>query len=154
MNALSKILLISATVIGISACSAPGPGPMLTMSGPVHTPVFEPIALDVVKDGSEKVYFKEFTVMYDRKEAQLSGVFFITDNGAYMVKWDSRSYQYNLQYKIHRDNILSISDDKVIRSFWPDSNLLVIKDKQGHEVGFSLKGKEAARTFLHEISDK
>ncbi|MDO6563509.1 hypothetical protein Q4488_08955 [Amphritea sp. 1_MG-2023] len=152
MNALSKLLFISATVIGISACSAPGP--MQTMSGPIHTPVFEPVALDVVKDGSEKVYFKETAAMYEGKEAQLLGIFFITDNGAYMVKWDRRSYEYTLQYKIHRDNILSISDDKVVRSFWPDSNLLVIKDKQGHEVGFSLNGKAAARSFLHDISGK
>lgn len=150
-NAL-KILLISASVAGISACSSPGP--MQTIYGPMNTPVFEPVALDSVKDGSSKVYFKEWTTMYENKEIQLWGVFFITENGAYMANWDARSYEYNLRYKINRNDIESISDDKVVRSFWPDSNLLIIKDKQGHEVGFALNGKGAARSFLNEISGK
>jgi len=152
MKKTLKILIISTSAVAVSACSTPGP--MQTMYGPMNTPVFEPVALDTVKDGSSKVYFKEWTTMYENKEIKLWGVFFITENGAYMASWDTQSYEYNLKYKINKDDVELVSDDTVARSFWPDSDLLIIKDKLGNEVGFALNGKGAARSFLNEISGK
>lgn len=34
---------------------------------------------------------------------------------------------------------------------WIDSDLLIITDKKGDEVGFALKGKNAARSFLQSF---
>ncbi|MFT6914667.1 MAG: hypothetical protein ACJAWL_000963 [Motiliproteus sp.] len=149
---VGRFITISFIALGVSACSSPGP--MQTMYGPMNTPVFDPVVIDTVKDGSEKVHFKEWTTMYENKEIQLWGVFFITDNGAYMANWDARGYEYNLKYKIDASNIALVSDEKVVRDMWIDSNLLVITDDKGHEVGFALNGKNAARTFLQNISEK
>ncbi|CUA83163.1 hypothetical protein [Pseudidiomarina woesei] len=147
-----KIFSVIIMMMFLAGCAAPGP--MHTIRGPMNTPVFDPVILDTVKDGSKKVRFKEWTTMYENKELQLWGVFFITDNGAYLANWDMNGYEYNLRYKLAASELDSISDDKVVRSMWADSNLLIIKDKNGHEVGFALNGKNAARAILREISEK
>ena len=147
----SSILLIS-TLLITGGCASPGP--MQTMMGPMKTSAFDPVILDTVKDSSEKVHFKEWTTMYENKELQQWGVFFITDNGAYMAEWDVRGYEYNLRYKLPAKELNTVSDDMVVRDMWPDSNLLILKDKSGHEVGFALNGKNAARAILKEISAK
>ena len=144
-----SILLIS-SLLTIGGCASPGP--MQTTTGPINTSAFEPVILDTVKDGSEKVHFKEWTTMYENKELQQWGVFFITDNGAYMAEWDFRGYEYNLRYKLLAKELDAVSDDKVVRDMWTDSNLLILQDKSGHKVGFALNGKNAARAILKEIS--
>jgi hypothetical protein len=146
---VAKFGFITLVVSTLSACSSPGP--MQTMQGPLNTPVFEPVAIHTVKDGSSSVLFKEWTTMYENQELKLWGVFFITQNGAYMANWDSRSYEYNLRYRIDPSDISSISEETVERSMWIDSDLLVITDHNGHEVGFALNGKNAARSFLQNI---
>lgn len=147
-----KSILLISSLFTLGGCASPGP--MQTALGPMNTPAFEPVILDTVKDGSEKVHFKEWTTMYENKELQLWGVFFITDNGAYLANWDTRGYEYNLRYKLPATELASISDDTVVRDMWADSNLLILKDKSGHEVGFALNGKNAARSILKEISAK
>tara|TARA_R110002073_G_scaffold336545_1_gene535018 strand:- start:901 stop:1356 length:456 start_codon:yes stop_codon:yes gene_type:complete len=146
---VAKFGFIVLVVSILSACSSLGP--MQTMQGPLNTPVFEPVAIDTVKDGSSSVLFKEWTTMYENQELKLWGVFFITQNGVYMANWDSRSYEYNLRYRIDSSDISSISEETVERSMWIDSDLLVITDQNGHEVGFALNGKNAARSFLQNI---
>lgn len=140
------------TLIILGGCSSPGP--MQTAYGPMNTPAFEPIILDTVKDGSANVLFKEWTTMYDNKELKLRGVFFITNNGIYLADWNTMSYEYNLRYKLLATDLEAISDDTVVRDMWLDSNLLILKDKSGHEVGFALNGKNAARSILKEISER
>tara|TARA_R110001583_G_scaffold24157_1_gene88423 strand:- start:233 stop:688 length:456 start_codon:yes stop_codon:yes gene_type:complete len=147
-----KSILLITCLFTLGGCASPGP--MKTMMGPMNTPAFEPVVLDMVKDGSEKVHFKEWTTMYENKELQQWGVFFITDNGAYMAEWDLKGYEYNLRYKLPAKELKTVSDDMVVRDMWPDSNLLILKDKSGHEVGFALNGKNAARAILKEISEK
>ena len=144
-----KTLMILSVLSILAGCSSVGP--MQTAQGPMNTPAFEPIALNTVKDGSEEARFKEWTTMYENKELRLWGVFFITDNGAYMANWNIRGYEYNLRYKLPASELESISEDKVVRDMWPDSNLLILRDKHGHEVGFALNGKNAARSILQEI---
>lgn len=147
-----KYILLISSILALGGCASPGP--MKTMMGPMNTPAFEPVVLDLVKDDSEKVHFKEWTTMYENKELQQWGVFFITDNGAYMAEWDLKGYEYNLRYKLPAKELKTVSDDMVVRDMWPDSNLLILKDKSGHEVGFALNGKNAARAILKEISEK
>lgn len=147
-----KYILLISSILALGGCASPGP--MQTMMGPMNTPAFDPVILDTVKDSSEKVHFKEWTTMYENKKLQQWGVFFITDNGAYMAEWDIRGYEYNLRYKLPAKELSTISDDMVVRDMWPDSNLLILKDKSGHEVGFALNGKNAARAILKEISGK
>lgn len=147
-----KSLLIIFLLSLLVGCASPGP--MQTAYGPMNTPAFEPIILSTVKDGSEKVHFKEWTTMYEGRSIKLWGVFFITDNGVYLASWDTRAYEYNLQYKLSTDQLESISDDTVVREYFFDSDLLVLKDKSGHEVGFALNGKNAARAIIKEISTK
>ncbi|WP_282111113.1 hypothetical protein [Shewanella algicola] len=146
---IKSILLISVVSI-LSGCASPGP--MQTITGPMNTPAFSPIILDTVKDGSETVRFKEWTTMYENKELQLWGVFFITDKGIYMANWDTNGYEYNLRYRLPATELAAISDDVVERDMWVDSNLLILKDQSGHEVGFALNGKNAARSILKDIS--
>lgn len=148
----SFIVIISVVSIFFMGCASPGP--MQQAWGPVNTPVFSPIVIDTVKDGSVKVHFKEWTTMYENKNLQAWGVFFITDHGAYMVRWDTDSYQYSLIYRIAINQIESLHDDIVVRNIWYDSNLIVIKDISGHEVGFALNGKNAVRSILSEIRNK
>lgn len=82
MNLIKAALLILFSSL-VASCSSPGP--MQTVTGPLHTPAFNPIILNTVNDGSNRVYFKEHTTMYENKEYQRWGVFFITDKGAYMA---------------------------------------------------------------------
>lgn len=147
-----KSILLITSILTIGGCASPGP--MQTTTGPINTSAFEPVILDTVKDGSKKVHFKEWTTMYENKELQQWGVFFITDKGAYMAEWDMRGYEYNLRYKLPINELNTVSDDMVVRDMWVDSNLLILKDKSGHEVGFALNGKNAARAILKEISAK
>lgn len=133
----------------LTACTTQGP--MQSMYGPLDTPVFDPIVLDKVQDGATKVLFKEWTTMYENNEFQFWGTFVITDSGAYMITWDQHSYQYNLQYRIPVDQIASISTDKISRSMWVDSNILIITDKNGSEIGFALVGKNAAKSILNQL---
>lgn len=147
-----KAILLISSLVTLGGCAAPGP--MRTMMGPMNTPAFEPVILEAVNDNSKKVHFKEWTTMYENKELQQWGVFFITDNGAYMAEWDINGYEYNLRYKLPAKELELISDDTVVRSMLPDSNLLILKDKSGHEVGFALNGKNAARSILKEINAK
>ena len=69
-----------------------------------------------------------------------------------MAEWDFRGYEYNLRYKLLAKELDAVSDDKVVRDMWTDSNLLILQDKSGHKVGFALNGKNAARAILKEIS--
>lgn len=144
-----KVVCALFAVVALSACSSPGP--MQIMQGPVNTPVFDPVALDTVKDGSSLVLFKEWTTMYENKELKLWGVFFITENGVYMANWDSRSYEYNLRYRMDMADIASVSETTVVRDMWIDSDLLIITDSNGGEVGFSLNGRNAAKSFLQSF---
>lgn len=150
-----KFLFVSIVLFTLFACA--GPGPMQIMAyGPINTPVFEPIILNTVNDGSKRVLFKERSMMYENKEfvSFLGGVFFITDNGAYMAFWDNRGYEYKLEYRINAIDIASIHFDKINRKMWVDTDLLIITDNDGHEVGFSLIGKNAASSFLKKIAGK
>jgi hypothetical protein len=147
-----KIFVVFLIFSSLSACSSPGP--MQTMQGPLNTPVFEPVAINTVKDGSNSVLFKEWTTMYESQEIKLWGVFFITENGAYMANWDPKSYEYNLRYRIAVSDIAAISEETVVRSMWIDSDLLIIADKTGKKVGFALNGKNAARSFLQNLNSQ
>lgn len=144
-----KLIFALILISGLAGCATSGP--MQTMAGPLHTPAFKPIILDTVNDGSQNVRFKEWTTLYENKELERWGVFFITDNGLYMANWDVREYRYNLVYKLAAEDIADISEELVERSMWVDSNLLVIKDKNGHEVGFALNGRNAVRAIIREI---
>lgn len=146
-----KLIFALILVTGLAGCATAGP--MHTAAGPLQTPAFKPIILDTVNDGSENVRFKEWTTLYEGKELERWGVFFITDKGLYMANWDIREYRYNLVYKLAAEDIADISEDLVERSMWVDSNLLVIKDKNGHEVGFALNGRNAVRAIIREIID-
>ncbi|UYM16212.1 hypothetical protein [Endozoicomonas euniceicola] len=145
---LRNLILILIAVV-LTGCASPGP--MQLATGPMNTPVFDPVILNTVNDGSETVRFKEWTTMYENKELRLWGVFFITDKGAYLASWDSRGYEYNLRYQMKANDIKSFEDDTVVRDWWADSNLLVITDKNNIKVGFALNGKNAARSILNDI---
>ncbi|MCC1495886.1 hypothetical protein [Alcanivorax sp. 1008] len=146
------IFLMSIFVFfALTACASPGP--MQTSTGPMHTAAFRPIILDKVNDGSKEVLFKEYTTMYDDKKLRKWGVFFITDKGVYMAHWVTSGYVYELDYQLKAEEISEILDDTVIRDFWFDSNLLVIKDIRGNKIGFPLRGKIAARALLQGFLD-
>ena len=140
-------------VFVLSGCGSPGP--METYHGPVNTPVFKPVILDTIKDGSKDVHFKERgSALYLDKERDAWGTFFITDNGVYMTKWSASSFTFSLIYKIKIQDIESVTDDIVIRDFLPDSKLLVIKDKRGDKVGFALNDKVAAKNTILDLMEK
>lgn len=145
-NNLVSILLLSSALAGCGSL-----GPMQRIEGPLYTPAFDVLALDTVKDGSEEVSYKEFTSMYENGEYKTSGVFFITENGAYMAEWDYVTYEYKLVYKVIDKEIVGISNGRIIRDFGFDSDLLEIKDAQGYKVGFTLQGKNAARNILRNL---
>ncbi|TKF15326.1 hypothetical protein FCV43_18925 [Vibrio genomosp. F6] len=144
-----KTLTILFVISALAGCGSLGP--MQLMEGPLYTPAFDVLALDTVNDGAEKIKYKEFTSMYENGEYQGNGVFFITDNGAYLAEWDYIGYEYKLVYKVSRQEIVSVSDSRVNRDIGFDSDLLVIKDTQGYRVGFSLQGKNAARSILRNL---
>jgi len=147
------ILLVSVILMFLlTACASPGP--MQTSTGLMHTPAFRPIILDTIDDGSEEILFKEYTTMYDNKELRRFGIFFITDKGVYMATWDTHSYVYNIHYRLSVNNIAEILNETVVRDFWRDSNLLVIKDTRGNKIGFALHGKIGARLILQNLIDK
>jgi len=145
----TKILLFAVVLILMSGCARPGP--MQTPNGLLQTKQFEPIFLSTVKDGSEKVLFKEYTTMYENRELKYWGTFTITDQGAYFATWNTISFEYNLLFKLNKNEIATLGEDKIIRSMWIDSELLTIKDKNNHEVGFALNGKRAAYTTLNRL---
>lgn len=144
-----KILLLAMVLMLMSGCARPGP--MQTQNGLLQTKQFEPIFLSTIKDGSEKVLFKEYTTMYENRELKYWGVFTITDKGAYFATWDTISFEYNLLFKLNKNEIATLGEDEIIRSMWIDSELLTIKDKNNHEVGFALNGKRAAYTTLNRL---
>ena len=144
-----KILLFTVALILMSGCA--GPGPMQTPNGLLQTKQFEPIFLSTVKDGSEKVLFKEYTTMYENRELKYWGIFTITDQGVYFATWDTISFEYNLLFKLNKNEIATLGEDEIIRSMWIDSELLTIKDKNNYEVGFALNGKRAAYTTLNRL---
>ena len=144
-----KILLFTVVLILMSGCVRFGP--MQTPNGLLKTKQFEPIFLSTVKDGSEKVLFKEYTTMYENRELKYWGIFTITDQGVYFATWDTISFEYNLLFKLNKNEIATFGEDEIIRSMWIDSELLTIKDKNNHEVGFALNGKRAAYTTLNRF---
>ena len=127
---------------------------MQRASGLLKTKQFELIFLYTVKDGSKKVLFKEYTTMYENEELQTQGTFTITDQGAYFATWNTISFEYNLLFKLNKNEIATIGEDKIHRSIWIDSELLTIKDKNNHEVGFALNGKRAAYITLNRLINK
>lgn len=146
---MMKYFLIWICLLTLSGCSSPGP--MQNVQGPINTPVFEPIIRDAINDGSKKILFKEYTTLYEGEELQSWGVFLITDRGAYMVVWDLSGYRYNLSYKLPIEKLTSITEKKVERDMWIDSELLVLTDVTGKRVGFALNRKNAARAILQEL---
>ena len=144
-----KNLLLAIVLMLMSGCAHPGP--MQTQNGLLQTKQFEPIFLSTIKDGSEKVLFKEYTTMYENRELKYWGVFTITDKGTYFATWDTISFEYNLLFKLNKNEIATLGEDEIIRSMWIDSELLTIKDKNNHEVGFALNGKRAAYTTLNRL---
>ncbi len=138
-------------IILVSLFGCASPGPMQTTTGVMRTPAFRPLALDTTNDGSKEILFKEYTTMYDDKQLRRWGVFFITDRGAYMASWDTQTYIYNLNYQLKKEEILEILDETVVRKYWHDSNLLVIKDVRGNKIGFALIDKIAARSLLQKF---
>ncbi len=146
-----KPFLLATAALSLIGCASPGP--MQMGYGPMQTSAFEPIILDTVQDDSDRVRFKEWTTMYENKEFQRWGVFFITDNGVYMANWDLRAYEYDLVYKLPAKDIQIMSEDRVERSMWIDSDLFIIQDINGHEVGFALNGENAARSIIREIKE-
>ena len=149
---MKQSLIVLCCVLTLGGCATPGP--MQTHQGPINTPVFEPIVLHTVNDGSDEVLFKEYTTLYEGDEIQSWGVFFVTDRGAYMGVWDLLGYRYDLSYKLPIENLANISEQTVERDMWVDSNLLVLSDTTGKKVGFALNKKNAARTILYELSGK
>jgi hypothetical protein len=146
-----KLMISISTIVILGGCASVDP--MKTLSGPMYTPVFEPVALDVVKDGSKSIRFKEFTIMYENGKFQSWGVFFITENSVYLANWNTHNYKYTLRYSIPLKDIASITDDIVERSVFPDSKLLVLSDKNGHKVGFALYEKYAVRLIIEELRE-
>lgn len=133
-----------------------GPGPMQRqITGPIDTPVFKPVILDTLNDGSKEVLFKErLAAMYIGKDRSSWGNFVITNNGVYLISWNVVSFTYELVYKVEIKNIDKLLDDVVVRSIFPDSNLLVIQDKRGTAVGFSLNNKIAAQNTILSLIEK
>lgn len=146
-----RYVILALGLVTLVGCSSSGP--MQTRQGPVNTPAFEPIVLDVVQDGSDKVYFKEWATMYEEDEPRLWGTFFITDNGLYMAAWDRSSFEYNLIYRLPFEQLKGLSNETVERDYWVDSNLLMIEDNNGFSVGFALNGKNAASSIISEHLD-
>ena len=147
-----KVIFIAPIFFLLAACSSPGP--MQQYGGPINTPVFEPIALDLANDDSEHILFKESNVtMYenDSLERLLGGAFFITENGVYLAYWNAQTYQYSLTYKIKADEITKISDHTVVRDYLPDSDIVVITDKDNREIGFGISKRNAAKYSLEKI---
>lgn len=149
------IQLCMFSLVGIVLVGCGAHGPMEVQPGPINTPVFKPVILDTLNDGSKEVHFKETTVgLYENKEFKGFGNFVITDNGAYYVRWNTRTYVYSPTYQIRITDIKSLSDDIVVRSLLPDSDILVIEDKRGQKVGFSITNKLAAKDILYNLIEK
>ena len=147
-----KAVFICPIFFLLAACSTPGP--MQTQQGPINTPIFEPVALDLVKDDSKKVLFKEqYVTMYenDTRETLLGGTFFITENGAYLAYWNPQTFQYSITYKIKANEITKISDHTIVREYLPDSDLVVITDKNNRDIGFGISKRNAAKYSLEKI---
>lgn len=147
-----KAFFVAPIFFLLAACSSPGP--MQMQPGPINTPAFEPIALDLVKDESNKILFKEqYVTMYenDTRESLLGGTFFITENGAYLAYWNTQTFQYSITYKIQANEITKISDHTVVRKYLPNSDLVVITDKDNRDIGFGINKRNAAKYSLEKI---
>ena len=140
--------LILASILVAGCC--PPQGPMKQLNGPVDTALFEPIFLNFTKDESTTVLFKEHTTIYKNDELKQWGLFVITDEANYLVDWDRNAYEYRFIYKIKHDEIDSIDEKKIVRKWLPDSDLLIIRGKNGIETGFALNGRRAARNFIEK----
>lgn len=130
----------------LAGCSSLGP--MQRSYGPMDTPSFEPIALATVNDGSTEVLFKEYGCLFNQGRYDGCGVFFITDNGVYLAKWDAISYEYKLSFHLLRKNISNVSERRYVRDFGFDSHLLVIQDIRGEKINFDIKSANAAKYEL------
>ncbi len=142
------VFFISILLMFVGCC--PPQGPMKQANGPVDTALFEPILFNATKDDSSVVLFKEYTTIYENDELNCWGLFVITDTSNYLVRWNRTSYEYMLIYKIKHDEIESLGEKIIIRKWMPDSDLLVIKGKNGIETGFALNGRRAARSIIEK----
>ncbi|WP_324170773.1 hypothetical protein [Sulfurimonas sp.] len=133
----------------LSGCSALGP--MQTQQGLLSTKQFKPIFIETVKDGSSEILFKEFTTMYQNDDLKAWGIFTITDQGVYFAQWDVRGFEYNIMFKLSKNEISKIEERIVKRDLWANSKLLTIFDKNGIETGFALNGDRAALSTLNKF---
>lgn len=146
---MKKLIIPILSIILLSGCAQPGP--MQTPNGLLKTKAFEPIFLHTINNGSKSVLFKEYTTFYEHKELKAWGVFTITEQGVYFAVWDTQAFEYNILFKLDKNEIANINEDIIVRSMWVDSELLTIKDKNNKEVGFALNGKRAAYTILDRL---
>lgn len=144
---MKKYSLILVLLI-LSLFTGCGPGPMESFRGPVNTPVFKPVILDTLNDGSNNVLFKDFGFMYINHDLQTIGDFIVTNKGVYFVKWNPSSYRYSTAYQVKFKNIANISNDTIHRTIGFDSNLIVIEDKRGSKIGFALQQVTAAKNII------
>lgn len=144
------IFSVSMLMILVGCC--PPPGPMKQINGPVDTALFEPIFFHFTRDDSTKVLFKEYTTIYENDEYKRWGLFVITDKSNYLVNWDTVGYEYRFIYKIKHDEIESLGEKTISRKWLPDSDLFIIKGKNGIETGFALNGRRAARSLIEKYT--
>jgi hypothetical protein len=143
-------VVISCLVLLLLVGCCPPQGPMKQPNGPVDTALFEPIFFNFTKDDSSTVLFKEHTTVYEDDKFKQWGLFVITDTSNYLVNWDTIGYEYKFIYKIKHDEIESLGEKTIIRKWLPDSDLLIIKGKNGIETGFALNGRRAARSIIEK----
>ncbi|MBO2581979.1 complement C1q domain-containing protein [Shewanella algae] len=155
---MKRIAVIAVLLVGLSGCGSLGP--MQKMDGPIGTPVFDVIALSTINDGSDEIIFKEKARVYnkqdikDDKYASHFGIFIITQKGVYALKWDVRSYQYNMLYSVSFSDIDTLLEANASIAAWIDSNVFVIKDKYGDEMGFHMQGLSAAKSIINKFKTK
>ena len=125
--------------------------PMNEYLGPVSTPAFEPIVLSTVKDGTDRILFVESAVLQEDKKPNVLGLLVITEKGIYLIKWDTHAYKYSVIYKLPIVNIYHIEENVIEVCCLPDIESLVITDKEGRKVSFTLKDPRAARIIIKDI---
>jgi hypothetical protein len=149
-----KLSIAALLIAFLTGCAT---SPMNKPYGPMDTPAFKPIALDLVNDGSKSILFKApFVSIFVNDELQSIfsyKSFMITEHGAYVINWNIGTYQYSLVYSIKAEEIKNIADHTIVKNYLPDRDLILITDMHENTVGIEVERRLAAKKALQQIKD-
>lgn len=149
---LKQFIPLVAIPLLISGCAV---GPMQRHSyGPMETPVFDAIAVSKAEKPKQSVLFKEYTLMYEDEWNGTWGIFTITDKSILFLRWSVNLYDYEVLFRLDHCKVAATDLKTIHRQFFPDSQVMTIKDINGHESTFSLNGRTAAQNIIADLRPK